>query len=91
MRVKFFATYRKLIGLYEIDVPAPATVWELVTGFADKYGEPVASRMLSKNRDDFGPDLIVLINGRNVLHMQGKDTPLCEDDLVVIFPVVAGG
>jgi len=91
MRVKFFATYRKLTGLEEANVPAPATVWELVTGFADKYGEPVAKRMLNEKRDDFGPDLIILINGRNVMHMQGKDTPLSEDDLVVIFPVVAGG
>jgi molybdopterin synthase sulfur carrier subunit len=91
MIIKFFATYRDLTGLRETDIPAPATVWDLVVGLAEVYGEPVAERMLNAARDDLGRDLILLVNGVNIVHKQGKETPLSESDLVVIFPMVAGG
>ena len=39
----------------------------------------------------FGPEIIVLINGRHVNHLGGPDAPLNPDDRVDIFPVVAGG
>ena len=39
----------------------------------------------------FGPEIIVLINGRHVNHLGGPCAALNPDDKVDIFPVVAGG
>ena len=41
--------------------------------------------------ETFGPEIIVLINGRHVNHLGGRNAPLNPDDRVDIFPVVAGG
>ena len=37
------------------------------------------------------PEIIILVNGRNVVHLRRLDTPLADDDEVSIFPMVAGG
>jgi molybdopterin converting factor small subunit len=40
---------------------------------------------------DIGQDAIILVNGRNITDLHGKNTPLAETDTVSIFPLVAGG
>ena len=40
---------------------------------------------------DLKPQINVLKNGREVLHMQGIETPVEPGDTVSIFPPVAGG
>ena len=35
--------------------------------------------------------MIILVNGRNILHLNGVQTPLNPDDVVAVFPMVAGG
>ena len=32
-----------------------------------------------------------MVNGRHITHLQGVTTPLTEQDVVALFPVVAGG
>ena len=41
--------------------------------------------------DELSAAIIILVNGRNVLYLQGLDTPLEAGDEVSIFPMVAGG
>ena len=41
--------------------------------------------------EKFGPEIIILINGRHVSHLGGTSAPLKSEDRVDIFPVVAGG
>ena len=35
--------------------------------------------------------LLIIVNGRNVHHLQGLDTPLAEDDRIAIMPPLLGG
>ena len=41
--------------------------------------------------DELNPEIIILVNGRNVLYSGRLEAPLAEDDEVSIFPMVAGG
>ena len=41
--------------------------------------------------DGLGGEIIILVNGRNVLYLEGIDTPLKASDEISIFPMVAGG
>jgi len=41
--------------------------------------------------NSLGPDAIVLVNGRNIAHINMLDTSLLDTDTVSIFPIVAGG
>ena len=38
-----------------------------------------------------GPDLAIMINGKNIQLLDGVETKLCSDDDVVIMPFVVGG
>lgn len=91
MKIKFFATYREITKTKEISVPAPGTVWDLAALLIEKYGRPMKDMLENDTGDDFGEYAIILVNGQNIVHLEGKLTPLTEADLVTIFPPVAGG
>lgn len=90
MTVKYFATIRTYTGETERRVEdAPADLRELVTALAGRYGTSFRRAVFSD--DELNGEVIILVNGRNVLYLQGLDTPLKADDEVSIFPMVAGG
>jgi molybdopterin synthase sulfur carrier subunit len=91
VRVKFFAYIRDFTGCKETDFPFHDTVGKLARALCDHYGKKLRDKMLNAAGDDFGPDIIVLINGRHVAHLGGFNAPLKEDDTVFVFPMVAGG
>ncbi len=90
MTVKYFATIRTYAGETERRLDdAPADLRELLAALAARYGTPFRRAVFSD--DELGSAIIILVNGRNVLYLQGLDTSLGEDDEVSIFPMVAGG
>ena len=91
MRLKFFATYRDITRCNEIDIPAPSDVWSLLALLGERYGVPIREKLFTPDGGGIGQDAIVLVNGRNVAHLGGKEAPLAEADVVCIFPMVAGG
>lgn len=90
MTVKFFATIRTYTGeaARRID-DAPADLRELLTALAARYGTSFRRAVFSN--DELNGEIIILVNGRNVLYLQKLATPLEADDEVSIFPMVAGG
>lgn len=91
MHVKYFAYYRDLTGCTQEELPAPATVGELLHTLSEHYGETVRTKLLSVSGNEIGPDAIVLINGRHIAHLGDLAAPLTNADTVSIFPLVAGG
>jgi len=105
MRVRFFAYLREFTGCAEADVPYQETVGALAHTLCKIYGEKLrqkifpedspdtsnSGRKSKKEAKEFGPEIIVLINGRHVNHLGGIAAPLSPEDRVDIFPVVAGG
>jgi molybdopterin synthase sulfur carrier subunit len=90
MTVSYFATIRTYTGeaSLRLDV-APSTLRELLLALSERYGSLFRRAVFAG--DGLNSQLIILINGRNVLHLRGLDTPLNSDDEVSIFPMVAGG
>jgi molybdopterin synthase sulfur carrier subunit len=90
MRVKFFAYLRDYTKCSETDVPAVDSVGELTRFLCTCYGPGFREKMLTAN-GELGPDIIIMINGRHIAHLGGITAPLKDDDVVQIFPKVAGG
>jgi molybdopterin synthase sulfur carrier subunit len=90
MLVKFFATYRQITGCKSCDVPAPHDVLALMGELAARWPE-FRGLVLNKDGTDKGDDVIILVNGRHIEHLDGAATRLTEDDYVVVTPLVAGG
>jgi len=61
------------------------------SGAAEKPKRPGAVSGKTAGEEQFGPEIIFLINGRHVCHLGGPAAPLSPDDRVDVFPVVAGG
>ena len=105
MRVRFFAYLREFTGCAEADIPYQETAGALAHSLCEIYGEKLRQKIfpgdsagalnsggkLKREAEKFGPEIIVLINGRHVNHLGGPAAPLSPDDRVDIFPVVAGG
>jgi sulfur-carrier protein len=90
MTVKYFATIRSFTGEAERRIDdASANLRELLAALAGRYGEPFRRAVFADA--ELSEAVIVLVNGRNVLYLQGLDTPLEDDDEVAIFPLVGGG
>ena len=100
MRIRFFAYIRNFTGCAETDIPVQETAGALARSLCDLYGEKLRQKFFpegfisgkkTRAEEKFGPEIIVLINGRHVNHLGGPAAALNPDDRVDIFPVVAGG
>lgn len=90
VELRFFATFREAAGskTVEREVAEDATVGDVLAGLETDY-EGMAGNLLADG--DLRPQINVLLNGREVLHMDGVDTELSEGDTLSVFPPVAGG
>jgi len=61
----------------------------LLEALAARYGRPFQRAVFAG--DELNPEIIILVNGRNVVYTGRLEAPLAEDDEVSIFPMVAGG
>lgn len=90
IELKFFATFREAVGSKTVtrDLAGGATVGDVLAGLEDDY-EGLAGQLLEDG--DLRPQINVLRNGREVLHMEGTETAVEDGDTIAVFPPVAGG
>ena len=89
MKVKYFAYIRDYTGSKEIEIEHCKTLKELLIRLCQKYGKKFESKIFKD--DSLSSEIIILVNGRNIVHLHGLDTFLSSEDEISIFPVVAGG
>jgi len=89
MKVKFFAYLRDYTKVKEVDIKGCNTVLELLNLLSDKYGSDL-TQALFKN-SELSNEIIILVNGRHIVHLNGVKTEISENDEISLFPVVAGG
>ncbi|WP_136600783.1 ubiquitin-like small modifier protein 1 [Salinigranum halophilum] len=88
--LKFFATFREIVGSKTIDreFEDGVTVGEVLSALESEYDDLVGELLVD---GDLKPQINVLKNGREVLHMEGIETRLEAGDTLSVFPPVAGG
>jgi molybdopterin synthase sulfur carrier subunit len=90
LELRFFATFREVVGAktVEREFPDGSTVGEVLADL-EKRHEGLVGELLVDG--DLKPQINVLKNGREVLHMDGIETELDDGDRLSVFPPVAGG
>jgi len=90
LELRFFATFREAVGAktVEREFPDGSTVGEVLAALEERHEELVGELLVD---GDLKPQINVLKNGREVLHMEGIETTLEDGDRLSVFPPVAGG
>jgi len=89
LQLRFFATFREAVGTKTITREYDAeTVGDVLVALEAEF-EGLAGEILEDGA--VRPQVNVLLNGRDVEHEQGVDTPIEANDTLSIFPPVAGG
>lgn len=93
MTLRFFAYYRdpEYAGCKEMNWSGASDLRDLGEQLCRTLGRPFADEFFNADKTGIGKKIIIMINGRRAEFLQGLDTPLREEDLVQIFPIVAGG
>jgi len=92
MKVDFFATLRRIVGTktVEFEMPEGTNVSQLVDEIVSKYPELRAE--LLDDKGQLYRHVHVFVNGRDVPYIEDKlETVLKPDDVISVFPAVAGG
>ena len=92
IKVKFFATIRLVTGVSEIDikVTSPVTVSQLIEIASKILKKDLKSELLENDRE-IKHGTIILLNGKNILHIDKLNTLIKDNDTVSIFPPAGGG
>lgn len=82
--VKLYANLRRLAGTKELSITG-ATVRTLVHELVRQ--SPSVGEIVLRN-GEIGPHVVITLNGHNITDLE---TPVTEQDIVAIFPPIAGG
>ena len=82
--VKLYANLRKLAGIKEMSITG-STVRALLSELVDLHS---SLRGVILQNEELRQHIVITINGHNAVDL---DAPVLEQDIVAIFPPIAGG
>lgn len=92
MVIKYFAFYRNFAGRKEETLLlGPLSAIDLLKKLSEIHGSTLKKEFLTENSEEIHPNVIFLIDGRNIDFLNGKDSMINEDSVVSLFPRIAGG
>ena len=92
VKVNFYAIFRQMAKgkTFTLRVPDNATVKDVLEAIRDQVNKEVYNKIITiMNNETRG--LLILVNGRNIVHLDGLNTKISEKDKIDIFPPGAGG
>ena len=90
IKVRLFGDVGDDVGKkHEVELGKDATVLSLTNAVQEKSGKTRRGYLGSFKVG--GADLAIMVNGKNIVLLDGVDTKLSNDDDVVIMPFVVGG
>jgi len=93
VRIKFFATFRDLLNLKEIEINLTSsesyTIGQLLEDLIDKF--PTLQAEIFNEDKTIRRMTHILVNGRNIIHLQGLETDIKSTDEIALIPPVGGG
>ena len=89
MEIRVYATLRPIVGGRSVTLDAPPASVEGVMDELLRRFPDLAERLVESG--SVRPYVAVMVNGRDIRHTGGLETPLDPDAEIDIFPPVAGG
>jgi MoaD family protein len=90
MQILFFGSLRGITGEKEIRWTTPTPILgDLLCELSAHYGAAFERWVLKEK--ELGDSVLIQINGHDARHEGGISAPLKPDDVIAIFPAIAGG
>ncbi|HDQ14808.1 MAG TPA: MoaD family protein [Sediminispirochaeta sp.] len=92
IRVRFFTLLQLLLKRRELELPyvSEERVGSLLQRVQDRIETPFLHKLLDE-QGTLRTGTIILVNGKNIFHLQKLDTEVFDGDEVVLFPPGGGG
>ena len=79
------------LGINKIDIDADSiSIYELLQKAEKQINQKFIDQLLDTNKQIM-PGTMILINGRNIVHLDGIDSIVTNGDEISIFPPGGGG
>ncbi len=93
VKVKFFTLFRLEYGLSEIDIKVnkdKISLKELLSLIDEKANKDISKKLFTDEKK-IKSSAIILVNGKNIFHLNGLETTLKDGDVISLFPPGGGG
>ena len=92
VEVRLFANLRELAKTKAVmeDIKSEASVGDVLQKICERFGTKFRGHVLDK-RGQPNENIKILLNGHNIVFLQGAATKLNDGDAIAIFPPVGGG
>ncbi len=94
IKVRFYAILREIAKRKEIEVELPGndhTIHDILNLIREKVSADLFKKIMDFWNTKKGPKLIILLNGRNIVYIDGLKTKVKDNDIIDIFPPGGGG
>ena len=88
--LKLLALFYSQVGQHELTYNAE-TVGAVLEKFIGEYSETLDKTLINPESKELQQYILILLNGRNIRFLDGRDTKLKEGDVIAISPPIAGG
>lgn len=75
----------------EFDLKEGSLLVDLLDKIADKYGKPFTLEVYDPNKKEMKPNFVAMANGILMEQLKGVNTPLKDDDSVILMSLMTGG
>ncbi len=91
VKVKLYSLFRLNLKISEVDYEFEntATIKDLINKLDDDFSGYFSEKLLESSEIKTGS--IILVNGKNIFHINKLKTKLNDQDIVTLFPPSAGG
>lgn len=93
IKVRSIALIRSLLGAGEIELSLPdgATVEDALSRLTEIGDPQLATHLAVPKEESAHAPLRIMLNGRDITVLQGRETPLGDGDDLLVFIPIAGG
>ena len=92
--VDYLGSIKQTLGLKQaeqVELEEDASVSDLLSLLAQKYGDPFKKAVYEPKGLDLKPHHILSVNGLLLNQLNGIETKLKDGDHIILMPVVTGG
>jgi molybdopterin synthase sulfur carrier subunit len=91
MQIRLYATLRQIAGTKIVEVPVQTekTIGDVLRSLVRQY--PDLDESIWYPDGSLAGHVAVILNGRDIRHLEGVDTSITDDGILDVFPPVGGG